>query len=131
MNILIVEDKQKVRENLFNLLSQMGHSVECAVNGLDALGKIQQNEYDLFVIDHLMPLMNGAQLSKNLKQNHQYKNTPILFMTTQGIEVAESLPESQLFSAIINKPIDEALFLKLISQLSNNELPTVATAANE
>lgn len=131
MNILIVEDKQKVRENLFNLLSQMGHSVECAVNGLDAVGKTQQNEYDLFVIDHLMPLMNGAQLSKNLKQNHQYKNTPILFMTTQGIEVAESLPESQLFSAIINKPIDEALFFKLISQLSNNELPTVATAANE
>jgi len=131
MNILIVEDKQEVRESLFNLLSQMGHCVDWAVNGLDGLAKAQQNEYNLFVIDHLMPLMNGAQLTKNLRQNEQYKDTSILFMTTQGIDVAKSLPEHQMFSAVINKPIDDVQFLKLITQLSQDDKLPVAIAVND
>ena len=55
MNILVVDDKKLVRESLFNTLTELGHHVECAVNGLDALEKVKSNNDQLCVIDHLMP----------------------------------------------------------------------------
>ena len=116
MNILVVDDKKLVREDLFTTLTKLGHHVECAVNGLDALEKIKNNIYQLSIVDHLMPLMSGVQLAKNLQLNEQYKKIPIIFMTTQGVETVSLLPENKYFSAVIDKPVDKFHLLSLISQ---------------
>jgi two-component system chemotaxis response regulator CheY len=131
MNILVVDDKKLVRDSLFNLLTSCGYEVDCALNGLDALEKVKSGHYQLYIIDHLMPLMNGIQLTKNLKQDEHYKNIPILFMTTQGTEAVKVLPEFQFFSAVINKPINNDKLLDLITQLSNEALPHAKLAAND
>jgi two-component system chemotaxis response regulator CheY len=117
MNILIVDDKKSVRESLSQLLVARGYSVDTAVNGLDGFEKAQQGNYQLFVIDHLMPLMNGVLLSKNIKQTAQYANTPILFITTQAKENLQSLPEYFLFGEVLFKPIDEQKFVSTVSLL--------------
>ena len=96
MNILVVDDKLSVQEALSATLCQLGHQVDVASNGLDAFEKAQKNEYQLYIIDHLMPLMNGVQLVKNLKQTEHCAAIPVLFMTTQGLAEAESLPEFPL-----------------------------------
>jgi len=131
MNILVVDDKKLVRESLLNTLTPLGHHVECAVNGLDALEKIKNNDYHLCIVDHLMPLMNGAQLTKNLQQNELYKNIPILFMTTQDIKAVKLLAEYRFFSAVMSKPIDKPELLMLISQLTATDLSNTVIAINE
>ena len=98
----------------------LGYNVETAVNGLDALEKIKSNNYQLIIVDHLMPLMNGVQLTKNLKYTEQYKNIPILFMTTQGAETVKLMPEYKLFFSVIDKPINKVQLLNLISKLNEN-----------
>ena len=116
MKILVVDDKLSVQETLTNLLCQHGHQVDVSANGLDAFEKAQKNDYQLYIIDHLMPLMNGVQLVKNLKQTEHCATTSVLFMTTQGISEAESLPEYSLFSDVIAKPLNnEELLQKLYS----------------
>ena len=67
MHILVVDDKSAVRLALTNILEQQGHSVRTAFNGLDAFEKAHSELFDLYIIDHLMPVMNGILLSKNLK----------------------------------------------------------------
>ena len=130
MNILIVDDKQTVQDKLAALLTSQGHNVDLAINGLDALAKIQQGSYQLFVIDHLMPLMNGVQLTKNIKSNPIVSDTPVLFMTTQGTQSLKKLTEFTLFDKVIDKPIDEDSFFSAITDLSDNNFDSVPLRAN-
>ncbi|NMP33380.1 response regulator [Thalassotalea sp. M1531] len=117
MNILVVDDKASIIEHLDGLLTKRGCRVTTASNGLDGYEKYQNASFDLLVIDHLMPLMNGIQLLKNIKQ-HENTHTPIIFMTTQGKDSVAELIEQQLCDFVIDKPIDEQNFLSLIEQLN-------------
>jgi CheY-like chemotaxis protein len=119
MRILVVDDKPEVLDFIANHLKEQGYLIETACNGLDALSKSKGDHFDLFIIDHLMPIMNGIQLSKNLAQNEKTVNTPILFMTTQGRESVESLEEHKLFSAVIEKPVEQSSLFSLVKTFSS------------
>lgn len=119
MNILVIDDNKSVRDVISKLLVSLGHSVNTAVNGLDGFEKAQQMPYHLYIIDHLMPLMNGVVLSKNFKKTSFCAQTPILFMTTQGIDSIKKLPEFTLFSSIISKPLNETTFISVVESLTN------------
>ena len=118
MKILVVDDKEAVLRQITSFLSGYGHSVETAYNGLDAFEKVQKGDYDLFIIDHLMPVMNGVQLSKNIKSSISYKHIPIIFITTQDQQSIKALPEFELFDAILSKPINVDEFNKCVDQFS-------------
>ncbi|WP_019025793.1 response regulator [Colwellia piezophila] len=118
MNILVVDDNKAVQDMLCELISSQGHNVDKAINGLDALGKVQQGNYHLFVIDHLMPLMNGLQLTKNIKNNPALAGAKVIFMTTQGMESIKGLAEFSLFDKAIDKPIDTEQFIAVLSELT-------------
>ena len=130
MNILVVDDNKTVQEKLATLIISQGHNVDLAINGLDALGKAQQGNYQLFVIDHLMPLMNGVQLTKNLKSNQQFSSVPVFFMTTQGSHTLKELAEFSLFDRVIDKPIDEEHFLTILTEFSGTLFESEALQAN-
>lgn len=121
MNILVVDDKRSVREYISRLLTPLGHTVSTAVNGLDGFEKAQQSPFDLYVIDHLMPLVNGITLSKNLKLTPFCAQTPILFMTTTDKASVEKLPEVKLLNDILTKPLNEAEFILSVKRLLNSE----------
>ena len=119
MHILLIDDKQPILDFITPLLIERGHIVETASNGLDAFEKAQQKSFDLYIIDHLMPLMNGLQLSKNLLNTPFTSNTPIIFMTTQNTEEVTALTRTLSFKAIIAKPIEEKRLLSAVKQINN------------
>jgi CheY-like chemotaxis protein len=118
MHILIVDDKQSILDLVSAMLIRSGHTVDIALNGLDAFEKTKNTDFDLFVIDHLMPLMNGIQLSKNMQLHQRSRNKPIIFMTTQDIKTLNLASVAELFLEVIAKPIDETHFMKVIAQLN-------------
>lgn len=118
MHILLVDDKKAILEQLTPILERNGHTVEIALNGLAAYEKAQSEFFDLYIIDHLMPVMNGIQLSKNLMKNSLTFNVPIIFMTTQNKSEILKLVQSLSFHALISKPIDEKLLMGFIEQLN-------------
>ncbi len=117
MDILVVDDKPLVLTVLTRLLTGIGYNVVTACNGLDGFEKAQQGSFQLFIIDHLMPVMNGAQLAKNLKQTKQTALTPIIFMTTQDVSRIAGIDEAVFFDSIIAKPIDNQKLLSFIEKL--------------
>ncbi|MBU2871329.1 response regulator [Colwellia sp. E2M01] len=119
MDILVVDDTKSVQSMLSELLCEEGHTVETANNGLDGLGKAQKGDYELFVIDHLMPLMNGTQLIKNLKKIPELANKKIIFITTQSHSTVQKLPEYSLFDKVIEKPFNKNTFLNVLSDLTD------------
>lgn len=65
--ILIVEDDQFLREFYQELLTQEGYFVDVAAEGETALQKIQQNEYNLVLLDIMLPKKDGTQILRELK----------------------------------------------------------------
>ena len=116
MYILLIDDKQAILDIVTPLLINSGHTVETASNGLDAYEKAQQKTFDLYIIDHLMPVMNGLQFSKNLLNNPFTANTPAIFMTTQNLTEVTALTRSLSFQTIITKPIDAKSLLNAVNQ---------------
>lgn len=127
MRILVVDDKKSVRESISLFLEARGYNVDTAVNGLDGFEKAQQGNYQLLIIDHLMPLMNGVLLSKNIKQTEQYANTPILFITTQPTAALKDLPEFSLFEQVLTKPLNENELATTVSLLLSDNIVTSVT----
>ena len=127
MNILVVDDNRISRENISTILISLGHNVSTAVNGLDGFEKAQKGSFNLYIIDHLMPLMNGVLLSKNIKNSPGLEQNPILFMTTKGKESVANLPEVNLFNKVISKPLEEDEFILAVKSLIGNIPSTIAS----
>ncbi len=72
LNILVVEDDKELSESLKDLLETFFKSVDVAKDGLDAFNKYKINRYDIVLTDINMPLMNGIELSKEIRMlNHE------------------------------------------------------------
>lgn len=119
MQVLLVDDKKAVLSQVSNFLEEMGLSVETAENGLDGYEKAINGNYDLYIVDHLMPLMNGPTLVKNLKQKEITKDIPVIFMSTQALNMVTCLPESEKFDHILSKPIVFSDLQLAVSELIN------------
>ena len=117
MSILIVDDNRAVLAQVQALLAEHGFSSVTAVNGLDGLEKAQSDHFQLIIIDHLMPIMNGLQLAKNLRQNALTAQTPLLFMSTQDLTNIEKSADAALLNALVTKPIDEKHFISQVYRL--------------
>ena len=68
MRILIVEDEQKLSDNICLLFKKESYEVEQAFNGEEALDRIYEQHFDLLLLDIMMPIMNGIELIKELRK---------------------------------------------------------------
>ena len=85
--ILFVEDSPTMRRIVANSLKKLGiQNATEAENGVDALEKIQKEDFDLILTDWNMPEMNGQELVEHVRKMDKYKSIPILMITTRGME---------------------------------------------
>ncbi|TLU67568.1 response regulator [Thalassotalea litorea] len=119
--ILLVEDNKSVQAQLKELLEQQGHQVTTACNGLDGYNKALAETYDLCIVDHLMPLMDGPQLLKNLKGMENNSPRAVMFLSTQDPKLVNSLAETKLADACLTKPIEKEAFLNAMGKLLESE----------
>ncbi|MDR2247768.1 MAG: response regulator [Treponema sp.] len=79
--ILIVDDEQINLEFFDVMLSKLGFVVEKAVNGVDALEKLEHFFPDIFILDNIMPKMSGWELTKILKKDLKFQEIPIIMLS--------------------------------------------------
>jgi two-component system response regulator MprA len=82
--VLVVDDEPDVRQAVETALELEGHRVATAVDGLDALKRLGQGEFDVIVLDVLMPNLNGFEVCRRLRRNGN--RTPILILTARDSE---------------------------------------------
>ncbi len=84
MKILVVDDDKTTRKLLSLYLKAKGYEVVTAENGLDAMEKLGTENINLVVTDMNMPYMDGIELTKNLRADDNWKDLPILMVTTEA-----------------------------------------------
>lgn len=86
MKILIVDDDKTTRKLLTLYLKSKGFEVVAAENGLEALEKLGTENINLIVSDMNMPYMDGIEFTKTVKNDPNFKNIPIIMLTTEADE---------------------------------------------
>lgn len=70
MKILVVEDEQSLLEIISNTLVKSNYKVDTSIDGLDAYNKIINNNYDLIILDVMLPNLDGFEILKKIRQNN-------------------------------------------------------------
>jgi len=83
-NILIVDDSESIREVITFVLEKEGFNVLVGTDGKDAQKHLNGQEINLIITDLHMPIMDGVEFIKTVRNNEDYKITPILFLTTES-----------------------------------------------
>ena len=79
--ILVVDDSPTVRKLITGKLEKSGHEVFCAVDGMDALAKLDELVPDLILLDITMPRMDGYQVCKMIRNNAVTKDIPVVMIS--------------------------------------------------
>ena len=79
--VLIVEDKPHARQILQSYLSEAGYVIETAANGVEALEKAKLWKPDVITLDILLPIKDGWQVLRELKQHPLCKNIPVIIVS--------------------------------------------------
>lgn len=82
--VLLVEDEDYIRELYKRQLDLSGFVTDAFGLGKDGLAAVSQNQYDLVLLDIMLPDVNGLQILQQLKQNDKSKNTPVVLLTNLG-----------------------------------------------
>src|SRR5476649_2175872 len=92
MKILVVEDEPKAGDYLVKGLNESGYVADLARNGVDGLALAQEFDYDLIVLDVMLPRMDGWTMLSKLRER---KETPVLFLTARD-DVADRVKGLEL-----------------------------------
>lgn len=82
MRILVIEDEHRIAGSIKKGLEQEHYAVDVAYTGTDGYDLASTEEYDLIILDLMLPEMDGLELCNNLRKNHIH--TPILVLTAKG-----------------------------------------------
>jgi len=83
IKVMVIDDSKTIRRTAETLLKKAGCDVVTATDGFEALAKITDQNPDVIFIDIMMPRLDGYQTCALIKNNHIYKNTPVILLTSK------------------------------------------------
>lgn len=116
-SILIVDDSMSIRQTVAIVLRGAGYEVVEAVDGKDAVTKLDGAKFNLIISDLNMPNMDGISFVKAAKAMPSHRFTPVIMLTTEGDEAKKIEGKEAGIRAWIIKPFQPPMLLDAISRL--------------
>ena len=115
--IMVVDDSASMRQMIKFTLSSAGYDVIEAVDGLDAMKKLNGDPVHLIIADINMPNMDGIELIRNIRASSDYKFTPIIVLTTESQTALKEEGKSAGATGWIVKPFNQSQLLQVIKRV--------------
>ena len=112
--ILVVEDEKDIQNIIKAFLENEEYKVETADDGLDAINLIQKNNYDLILLDIMLPKIDGFTICEMIRKN---SNVPIIILTALTDEESQLKGFDKLADDYITKPFSMPVLLKHIEAI--------------
>ena len=103
MKILIVDDEKLLVKGIKFNLENNGYDVDAVYNGEDALALAQENEYDLIVLDLMLPKMDGLEVCRRIRE---FSKVPVVMLTAKGEDTDKLLGFEYGADDYISKPFN-------------------------
>ena len=122
--ILVADDVQMNLKVFAGLLKETKIQIDTAVNGVEALKLVQSRRYDVIFLDHMMPVMDGVEAFRRMKEMADNPNaiTPVVMLTANAVSDARNGYMDEGFSDYIAKPIREEVLLTTLKKFLRKDL---------
>ena len=106
--ILIVDDNAVNLKVAVGLLRPYGMQIDTAISGEECIQKVMDNKYDLVLMDHMMPQMDGIEATKIIRQQEEdyYKELPIIALSANAVHGAQQMFMEAGMNDFVPKPIE-------------------------
>lgn len=133
MRALVVDDKKTMRKILYRMLSSIGLTeIDEAEEGREALQLIENNDYDVIVLDWVMPGMNGRETIRNIRRRNFWQTSPPIIVMSAILDakcLQEAVEDGVLF--FLFKPFSEAALKERLRVLQRLSLMDRFSAENQ
>jgi CheY-like chemotaxis protein len=122
MHILVVDDDMLARMTAAQCVKQQGHTAGMADGGARAIEMLQSDEFNLILLDLMMPDMDGFEVLAKIMEDPRLRQIPIIMVS--GAEDAESIDRCLEMGAVghLAKPLDSASLAAQISDFKDRQL---------
>ncbi len=124
--ILVVDDEQDILELIRHTLNKEGYEVHVAANGQQAVEKAKKIKPDLILMDVMMPVMDGMEACRQLKEDNETSDIAIIFLTARSEEFAELAGFEAGADDYISKPIRSRVLLSRIRAILRRNSGSIA-----
>jgi CheY-like chemotaxis protein len=114
--IVVVDDVAESRSMLVEALASVRFIVFDAVNGRNAIERVQLVEPDLVVMDLMMPVMDGAEATRRIRQLPGFERLPVIMVSASAGPEEHSKSSAAGASGFLPKPIDHDVLLQTIGE---------------
>ncbi|PCJ92400.1 MAG: pilus assembly protein PilG [Porticoccaceae bacterium] len=83
LKVIVIDDSNTIRRTAETLLTKAGCEVTTAIDGFDSLSKIADKNPDVIFVDIMMPRLDGYQTCALIKNNSNYKHTPVIMLSSK------------------------------------------------
>ncbi len=121
MRLLIVDDEELIRNLIKDYCTIEGYTCDLASSGLEAVDLCEKNDYDLIIMDIMMPIMDGYEASRIIKSK---KNIPILMLSARNEEIDKINGFEEGIDDYVTKPFSPKELIcriKAITKRYNND----------
>jgi len=107
LHILLAEDNDVNQRLLRELLQRIGHTLETAQNGSEALAKWEQDDFDIILMDVQMPGMDGVEVTRIIREHERKtgRHVPIIALTAHALREDQKNFLRQGFNGYVSKPM--------------------------
>lgn len=114
--ILVADDEFLLTDMLAAVLEDAGYDVLTAAHGEHALRLVRERAPRLLITDFMMPIMNGLELARAIRDDERIADTPIVLVT--GAQGAAARRHPELFQRVLDKPYDIQQLLAIVEELA-------------
>lgn len=122
--VLLIEDQQVNQVIVSQMLSGYGMLVDLASTGIEGIRKLTDSDYDIVVTDVQLPLMDGIELTENIRAVDSWATMPVIGLSVQHDLALKHRCLNAGMNAFVHKPVDALQLLDEIVPLVQNERPT-------
>ena len=83
IKVMVIDDSKTIRRTAETLLKREGYEVVTATDGYESLSKIADERPDIIFIDIMMPRLDGYQTCALIKNNREFRNTPVIMLSSK------------------------------------------------
>lgn len=117
--ILVVDDNEDLLETFAMILKRRGYEVQTACDGVDAVDKFKEQNFDVTLMDIVMPEMNGVDAFKKIREIQP--EASIILMTAYSNEELMQTAREEGVQLIIQKPIRIDKLIEMINETAGNQ----------